>query len=101
MGDFLTKSPILYISHSIRKWCRFCESVAVETPLSESGIQLYVSNGAIVLQQVVKGSEVEVYSTIGTLVAKQMALSESVVIPLPVSGVYIVRVGEKCWKVIV
>lgn len=69
--------------------------------MSESGIQLYVSNGAIVLQQVVKGSEVEVYSTIGTLVAKQMALSESVVIPLPVSGVYIVRVGEKCWKVIV
>lgn len=93
--EYLTSTPLASNGGIL------CESVAVETPLSESGIQLYVSNGAIVLQQVVKGSEVEVYSTIGTLVAKQTAVSESLVIPLSVSGVYIVRVGEKCWKVIV
>ena len=92
--EYLTSTP-LNPNGSI-----ICETVSEESPLAESGIQLYVHNGTIVLEHVEKGSQVEVYSTIGTLVAKRTAESERVVIPVAHAGVYIVRVGEKCWKVV-
>ncbi len=74
-----------------------CETVSVrETLDDESMLQIYVHDQTISLRNVEKGELVEVFSTVGTMIAKETAASDAVDIVIPVPGVYIVKVGTKC-----
>lgn len=79
-----------------------CETVSAEqSKAEESAIKVYVYGRTIVLQNVIRDSQVELYSTVGTLIEKKRANSDVVDLSVPFSGIYIVKVGSESWKVFV
>ncbi|MBR4815210.1 MAG: hypothetical protein IKZ67_07090, partial [Paludibacteraceae bacterium] len=74
-----------------------CETVSVEEAMDdESKTQIYVYDKTISLRNVEKGGLVEVFSAVGTMVAKELATDDAVDIVIPFPGIYIVRVGTEC-----
>ena len=74
-----------------------CETVSVEEAMDdESKTQIYVYDKTISLRNVEKGGLVEVFSAVGTMVAKETATDDAVDIVIPFPGIYIVRVGTEC-----
>ena len=74
-----------------------CETVFVEETLGdESIVQIYTHDQTISLRNVEKGGQVEVFSTVGTMVARETAASDAVDIVISSPGIYIVRVGAEC-----
>ena len=74
-----------------------CETVSVEETLPDEPIvQIYAQGHTICLRNVEKGGQIEVFSTVGTMVAKETAASDAVDIVVSFPGVYIVRVGAEC-----
>ena len=79
-----------------------CETVSVEQNQGEeSCIRIYVCGKTIVLQNLTRGSLVEVYTTTGTCVAKSRTDSDVAELTVPLSGIYIVKTGSESRKVIV
>lgn len=74
-----------------------CETVSVEeTSDDASKVQIYAQGQTISLRNVEKGGLVEVFSAVGTMVAKETATDDAVDIFIPFPGIYIVRVGTEC-----
>ncbi len=79
-----------------------CDKSSVEETLAdESSVQILVIGKSLILQNMKVGSQVEVYSPSGALAARKTANSDVVEISVPVSGIYIVKVGIECKKVVV
>ena len=57
------------------------------------GKEIYVQNS--------KNSDVRVYSLLGNIIANKKADSNMFNITMPASGVYLVKVGMECWKIVV
>lgn len=62
--------------------------------------QVYTQGKALYVQNA-KGSEVRVYSILGNLISHQTADSDWINIPIPVAGIYLVKVEMQCWKIVV
>lgn len=57
------------------------------------GKEIYVQNA--------KNSDVRVYSLLGNIIANTKADSNMFNMTMPASGIYLVKVGNKCWKIVV
>lgn len=69
--------------------------------LIENGIVVTVQNKQIKIRGVCLGEQVSVYSIMGAVIFRQTAASENVAINIKMSGVYLVKIGDQCTKVIV
>ncbi len=79
-----------------------CGASSVEqTMMPKQGVQTYVVGNTIVLQNIARGSLVEVITPLGSTIAKRIADSDVIELPVPTSGIFIVRVGSECMKIIV
>lgn len=79
-----------------------CESgIVEEIQADDSDIHIYTHGRMVVLQNMNIGSMVEVYSILGAIVAKKTVDSDAVSIIVPAPGIYIVKVGSECRKIVV
>lgn len=62
-------------------------------------ITLFIKNGVIHLENVPHNAQISVYSIAGETLMTQLALEETIDIKLPRNDTYIIKVGEKSFKV--
>ena len=75
----------------------------VATSISEiemNKIQVYTESNAIVVKRANLGETVSVYTLLGTLLQKIKVTDDEIRIVVPVNNVYLIRVGNKTFKVI-
>ncbi len=94
-GEFVTSTPLAANGSVI------CENTFVEEAKDNSDIKISVSEKSVVLQNVGKDNLVEVISPLGVTIVKKIADSDNMELTIPTSGIYIVRVGAECVKVVV
>lgn len=73
-------------------------SVMVDEPVADC-VQVY-AQGKTVYVLNAQGRDVRIYSMLGDAVANQKAESDSFAVSVPTAGVYLVKVGQTCWKIV-
>lgn len=68
--------------------------------ITDSNVKVTIQHQQAVVTGVETGESVAVYSTHGIALYNQKATTETVTIPLPAKGVYVVHVGSKSFKVV-
>ena len=85
-------------------WSNFANILEQDTGIDESDanlIQVYAAEGAVAVKGVAEGMLVSVYDVLGSLVTQGFAEGEEMRLDVPQKGVYLVRVGGQCLKVLV
>ncbi|MEE1542265.1 MAG: CotH kinase family protein [Paludibacteraceae bacterium] len=79
-----------------------CEMTSAEQTLANgANLQICVYGRNIVLQNIDKDCRVEIFSLLGTKIASKTANSDVAEVSVPAPGLYIVKVGPECRKVVV
>ena len=76
-----------------------CQNTAVE-PVADNGARQVFADGRQVHVLNAKGCHVRFYSPVGDMVASETSLSDEFVATMPNSGVYLVVVENRCWKIV-
>ncbi|MGC9151407.1 MAG: leucine-rich repeat protein [Microbacter sp.] len=97
-----TGSKTLY--QAANQWQNFTNivehTVTATTNITESKVKVSVQNHQAVITGMNGGEEVTLYTVHGLTLAHQTAKAESLILGLPSQGVYVVRVGDKSFKVV-
>jgi hypothetical protein len=68
--------------------------------VSASSLKVIAQNGLLVLTGLAEGETLTVYNIQGFAIYNQKATSETISLSLPMHGVYVVKVGSRCVKVV-
>jgi hypothetical protein len=66
----------------------------------DANLSVYAANGVINILGTQGGEDVAVYNVMGSKIAAVKATAEITTVNIPCAGVYVVRVGNKSFKVI-
>lgn len=76
------------------------ETNFVDSPNKETNFIYYVSNGNLIINGLLSGENVQIYSIDGRLFKQQKSVSSTLKIALPARGIYLVRLHGKTLKII-
>lgn len=95
-GNTFTTSTPLAENGSI-----VCPSkTSIDAVANNNAKKVFVQGKNICIQNA-KGNAVRIYSLLGDMVANRQADSNTFYIGMSTPGIYLVKVGKKCWKVVV
>ena len=98
-----TPADYVYTYKKAAGWCKFnkVEAAAGVGEITTDFVKVYAAEGSVVVKGVTEGMPVSVYNGLGSLVTQGYAVGEETRLDVPQQGIYLVRVGGRCYKVLV
>lgn len=97
-----TPADYVYTYKKAAGWCKFNNVEAAGVgEITTDFVKVYAAEGSVVVKGVAEGMPVSVYNGLGSLVTQGYAEGEETRLDAPQHGIYLVRVGGRCYKVLV
>lgn len=90
----------IWVSEGTSNWYYSETNISAVNNATATSLKVNIQSGQLVLTELAEGETLTVYNIQGFAIYNQKATSETISLSLPMHGVYVVKVGSRCVKVV-